>query len=367
MCMKTKGIIFKLELEGEGIVNFDTVKQKWILNQYKGTKHLVENLGNDNMSYAKKNFYKDGDDVSYKIKISSDCLRNDMFKNDVLAQTPSISHNPVLLHSYLASPSTLLRGYVFTDKSKDSIKRKSPITITDAEQTSNNLTVMDVHTTTTEKITKEDKDDKSGLSLFSKESIGKVSYESKGSINLNQLQFMGCDAVFDRYSMNPDNYSLFERFINQRIKNYGGLLGYYKLKTSVNDIPELGVLFSESDIEFMTKEALKRILSIHIKRATAYAKTKVLKIKLVKDSIDDNFNTDDGWITLKTEADIDNLSLGQIELFYEAVDTIEAKAVRTQILEEIKRVKKEEKDAKDTKDAKSKKDKKTNDTEEDND
>ena len=80
---KIKTIQFKLNLTGDGIVNFDSNEQKWI--HINNTTGLSGNR-NDNVSYAKKNFYKtnklDKDSkeiLDYKIKISSDCLKKAIF------------------------------------------------------------------------------------------------------------------------------------------------------------------------------------------------------------------------------------------------------------------------------------------------
>ena len=66
--MKVKNIIFKLEIQGDGIVNMDSNDQKWIHN---GFNSILRTNGNyNNVSFAKKNFYKDGDSLNFKIKIS---------------------------------------------------------------------------------------------------------------------------------------------------------------------------------------------------------------------------------------------------------------------------------------------------------
>ena len=70
-----KTILFKLELEGEGIVNFDSSSQRFLFN---GTKFKDLFHAHDNVKYAKKVLYQDENGVlsDYKIKISSACLRD---------------------------------------------------------------------------------------------------------------------------------------------------------------------------------------------------------------------------------------------------------------------------------------------------
>ena len=74
--MKIKSLNFKVELEGNGIVNYDSGDQKhlWNRESKKGNKNKFTSIDNNNM-YAKKTYYRNDDgELLYKIKISSDAL-----------------------------------------------------------------------------------------------------------------------------------------------------------------------------------------------------------------------------------------------------------------------------------------------------
>jgi hypothetical protein len=319
------------------------------------TSHLK--TSHSNVSYAKKNFYRDENGkLNYKIKISSDCLRNNMFRNDLVAQTPSIQHNDVLLYSYIATPLGMIRGYMFT--SKEVLKRKSPLTITDAEQTSNNKSYMEFKAKSGEKNTEKDKVD-SDTTIFNKETVGEIFYEAEGNINLSDLQFVGCDSIFDRVSFNSDLYeSLYKPYAEMNIPNFQAQLGFFTLTSSVVDMSEYGLKLSNENVVFLTKETLKKLLGIAILRNNSFARTHSLKVKLVYNPLVDTFKNEEGWITIKTIEDINNLDFN-VEDFYSIVEESKAKKLRQNIEEAYQQEQQKKKDKK----AKDKKAKTTEDEE----
>lgn len=324
--MKVKSIIFKTDLIGNGIVNMDSNEQKFIFN---GTDSHLKSF-HRNTSYSKKNFYRDEEgNLTYKIKISSDCLKNAMFKNDVISQSPKITHEDAVLYSYIASPMSLIRGYMFANKT-ETLKRSGAFNICDAEQTCNSVSYMETFSKSGEKITNDVDSDKSDNSFYKKETIGNISYSTIGSIDLMGLQFVSADQVFDRYSLNPDKFSIYKSFLKLRLNNFNSELGYYGIKNTVLDIPEFGFKLSDENVIELVKETLKRMLLINIKRKGAFANVSSLKIKLVYDPLVDTMSSKDNWIEIKTQEDIDNLSF-EVEDFYTEVNTENAKKLRADI------------------------------------
>ena len=307
---------FKIELEGKGIVNYDSLEQKSVFynEKSKNTEHLVSRY--NNISYSKKNFYRNEDgELDYKIMISSNALRNNIFRNDMISQIPSLTYNKNLLYSFIASPVGLIRGYLFMSKDNTTYKRSSPLTISYAEQITNNKSYLEFCSRGGEK--DEDKDkDKADTSIFNKETIGDIKYNCEGSINICDLQFISTDSVYDRCAFNIDEYDYFEKFIKLNIPNYEAEKGFFKLKTSVVNIGEQGVKLSNDTTMFLIKEILKRLLNIYITRATSYAKVSSLKIKLINnDNIFDS-NGDFGWIEIESIEDINKLNFDIFD-FYE--------------------------------------------------
>lgn len=324
--MKIKHVNFEIKLKGNGIVNFDSGDQKFLWNREskEGNKNKFSSA-NDNNVYAKKVYFRDdSNNLNYKIKISSDALRNAIFKMDAIATNPSISHHKSLLYSFIGSTMGLVRGYMFTGE--EIIKRKSPLTITAAIQTNNAESYMELHSRSGEKKINNDTDEKD-TTLFNKETIGDITYKAEGSINTQGLEFLSCDPIFDRYSFNSDDYNILKTFLKNTLPNFDGELGYYSLKSSVIDVAEYGIKLTNEQIVYLIKETLKRILALSIQRANAYVKLESLKIELVTDVINAKNNV---WVEIKTKEDVDNLDF-DIEEYYVLADESSAKKQREDI------------------------------------
>jgi hypothetical protein len=337
-----KSILLKLDLQGEGIVNYDSGEQKWIFNKKDSLRHMFHN--HENVSYAKKNFYTDENGVwSYKIKISSDCIKHNIFNDDLIAQSPAIVHHDHILYPYIGSTLSLIRGYLFAEKT-GSFKKTGSLQLCDAEQTNNAVSKLEFFCKSGGKTTNEGDTDKSDNTIFNKETIGEITYSSKGFIDLKELQFVSCDQIFDRYSFNPDKFDIYKKCLSKCLPNFNSELGYYKFKTSFVDIPEYGILLSSENVLYLVKETLKRILKLNIRNKNAYAKLNSLKIKLVQNVFVDTMESEDNWLEIKTLEDIDNLNF-EPELFYILENEEDANAKRSEI-EDCKKAKKEKKEKK---------------------
>lgn len=316
MNKKVKNVLLKIDINGTGIVNYDDNDQSkmyWDTSlQRMATKHK-------NVNYAKKNFYGDKDNLSYKIKISNNCLLHEIFGSHSVSQNPSITLNENLLNSYIGSPSLALRGYLFADK-KMTLKRKSAVCLTDAEQTCNAISYLE----TFSKSGKKNEDvDVTDNTFFKRETIGDISYSSMGYIDLMQLQFMSASLMFDRLALNPDQYELYKKFMSLRMPNFNSDLGYYIINNSVDLTPEYGFLFSNENMLSMVRQFLTNVLSMNIKRKSGIASTSSLKYKLVYDTLTDTFEDENGWIEIKTNDDINNVNF-EIENFYQSCDSKDA-------------------------------------------
>jgi len=331
--MMKKTILFKLELEGRGIVNMDSNDQKYLASK----THLKSGSGHNNVSYAKKDFYEDEDGkLKYRIKISRDTLMHDMYKNEIISQNPSILHHDALLYSYIGSPVSIVRGYMFANSNKNkSIKRKGAITFCDAEQTCNAVSNIETFSRSGDKVENDGTTDKKDNTFYHKETVGNIKYDAIGSIDLMALQFLTCDHVFDRYSFNPDHFDLYKEFLSKKLPNFNSKLGYYQLNDSSIDMPEYGVLLSNENILFLVKETLKKLIELNVRRKGAFAKTASLKIKLVENPIEDKVGDENGWITISDYSDIESLDF-ESTIFYSEVDLEVAKKQR-EVIEENKK------------------------------
>lgn len=356
---KIKTIQFKLELEGNGIVNFDSKEQKWTHNSNNTPLKYTKG---DNVNYSKKNFYKRIDSegkehLDYRIKISSDCLKKNIYGEDIIATSPNILHHDQILYNYISSPAALTRGYLFARKT-ESLKRKGAISLTDAEQIGNAFPYLDTNSKGEFKPEKTEEDDTSSNTYYNTENVGHMEYVSEGAIDLSALQLVSCDEILDRYSFNPDNFGLYKQSFDMHFGNVGNIkLGYHKLKSSVINLDERSILLSDDYVRIMVKKFLTDLLKLDIRKRKAYAKLKTLKIRLVDNPLKYTKSNEEGWVTISSEEDINNLvdDMSVYE-FYEEVDqtvAIEHRKVvednikdAKKIIESVKKVKASEKKAK---------------------
>lgn len=323
-----KSILFKINLKGRGIVNFDDSNQKYKLSKSEKTKHLYHR--HENVKYSKKHFYEDEDGImDYKIKISSSCIRKGLFNDIMVGQNTNFINNENLLLSQIASPYFILNGYLFTSKGRSSIKRKSSITICDAIQTNNSISMLECKTRSGYKET-----DGSDTTLFSEETIGDITYTTDGFIDLSELQFISLDDYYDRISFNPDLFDIYKKFIKTNIPSFDSKVGYYKIKNSVNSFPELGLKFSKDDVDYLVKYFLERIPKLLIRRNHSYVKFDSLEIKIVENAITDTFENPNNWIKISSIDDISSIKFLYDDKYIE-VDEDEAKKIKNTFKEEL--------------------------------
>jgi hypothetical protein len=324
-----KQILFRLGLVGNGCVNFDDSKtQAFTLKKLGIIDPSI--MINNNIKLAKKQIYNTGRTYinnkgeekpiyDYKLKISADCLRHHIYEHDVEAMTQAIMTDENIYCNYLLSDVGLTRGYMFA-KSVDgnTLKRKSPLTITDAIQTNNNVSnLMEVGSTTGER---------TDTSFFTVEKIGDVTYSAKGVIDLKTLAFVPADVRFDRAAVMTEwcEKGLIDRVLRF---HYGDeaqyKIGYFtsSAKYLTNTFAEYGIMLGDKIVNRLVKHILTNILKLDIRRNTAWTKCESLEIKIVNDLIKDTFeNEEGGWIKIYSENDINELQIICDSLFTEVTN-----------------------------------------------
>lgn len=316
--MLSQRIIFKLSIKGNGIVNYDSVEQKWFLRKFE---EFNKEFRTENLKFCKKSFEKNNncsDDSSDKksptgkVKIDSACIRYNIYKDISNIDNPNITHEDESLAKFIFSKVGITRGYLRQTQEKVTYKRASCLCITSAIDVSNQIPYMEVHTNYSVDGTtkKEEGNDKKKTSLYYSESVGEISYKAKGSINLNRLKFMSCSPEYGRMAfkdswLEGDN-PLIEKIF---IENYGYIpyeSGYYNTNPlcHTNRFPERGILFHDDFVREMVKFLLTQIRTLFIESATAMAYAVDMQAKIVTDGF--SVYDDKGWVSINSEEDIIN-------------------------------------------------------------
>lgn len=313
--MSIKSILFKGVITSSGIVNFDGKDAKWLLKKAK--EDCRNQLSHNNAKVAKHAFMLDGDKLSAVLKISKDCIRQSLFKEDQPFHNPAIVHAKKVLIKLLSSVAGLLRGYMFADVG---IKKKSAIYISDAVQISKNVSTIDIGTQNAPKVEKESAEDDAGLSLHFKESIGgNVDYEFEGALDLDELQFISLSQVYDRMAIDPNYMDIYLQNLETTLGSKPSGKAFYIKKTAVGGLPEEGVLLNSDQVKFLIGEFFKRFFNLEITRgACGRAWLKSLEVAPKQGGLENS-----GWRPVKNVDDIMAV-VDSVHSFYDGYDEAEA-------------------------------------------
>ena len=350
MVKKIKKIEFKLELEGNGVVNYDDAETQiptlTRLCDVERNNYLEKGKPRNNVQVAKKDFFKlaepivikntDGDIVrtithGYNLKISSDALRKAIFNDVEFHTTQAWCADPVFAY-YVTSVHSLLRGYAALEKKKNPLTRKSALSISSAIEDSGATVTLSVGTKTGSKeieTVPDGEKNKKSTSLRYKEDVGKTHYTTFGTIDVQSLQFLSADTDYGRLMIRPEwlegekfeDTILYKSFY-QHYKIFPGIVGSFTshLSTYSENISEYGIKLNDDFCKMLIKELIKRIATLSINRATSFVSATVLKIKFIENGFD-SLNKDEGWITIQSEADIDALDFDLFDFYTQVSDT----------------------------------------------
>ena len=281
--------------------------------------------------------------LSFAKKISAGCLRHSMFNEEMSRSNSSIIKQPLVLFNALARPEMIVRGYMFADDDIEiTLKKKSVFNITDALADGAMETIVRTEIGTRSgakksRDTKVDEDSKGDTSMFFTESVGEHDYTAKVEINLDEMQFMSVDTIFDRCSVdlsNSNNRDMFIRALENNFKSCGMTdvkTDQYYLKTSIcgDYYAEEGILFNKKAVDMLTKLILRKITNIVETRPSKGGMLSFVTMDLQVMMEDGSEET----ITINSAKDIDNYSFKCADTYVMADE--EAILNRTKLFEEL--------------------------------
>lgn len=320
--MKTKEILFKVTLKGQGIAQRDTNEQKYMYGKSENCGK-IDTKTKTNISLGKANFYtnpKFGIDeytkqYIRKLKISSAGLRHSIHREYIPFYSPVIFMNDKTRQEFLSKPDALLRGYMYApenDKNEESIetlsktiKKSSAYSITDAEITNDIISNIEVRTTSGER-TKN--------SFFFEESVGFTEYKSFGFIDLEKLCFLPTDNRADRICMYPDDRGVIVKNLQNLYGENSVQFGEFRKATTEDILYEEGIVLSNEIANELVKYLMNKVSNIFVGSKNCYAKTTKIEIKYVTDPINDY--GDENYITIfDSESKLNTINEVKFEQF----------------------------------------------------
>lgn len=277
---KIKTISFHVTLDGMGGVNWEGAngnKDAFVKAMIDlGLSPNVTNQKVKNIKWHKANYYIRDGKMVHVLKISADCIRHQMAgaKNSAITLIDSV------WAEYLASNEALVRGYFFPKEGEITTKRKSPLSVTDAEEVSGVISMIE---------NKSASGVRNDTSFFQQETFGSTVWEFTITLNLSELQFIPASDIYDRRAV-PRHL---ENTMLQKYRDKFGDVkdGYYKMKYASVDIPEYGYMLPQSAVRTLVNWYADTVRNIYILDATSHAKY----VKMTVSALDEDNNLVDNF------------------------------------------------------------------------
>ena len=279
MSNKTKSIIVSFTLAGHGAPNKEGKDGKFNWNAWARSVNKdadgnyvpnvqVVDAKNDNCTFAKANYYM-GDDgrIVRRVKISGDALRHSIFGS---VNNAAIKEDVTTWITFSTSHEGLVRGYLNPDKNGTTVKRKSPLTVTDAELDNGAISQIE---------NKSSSGVRTDTSFFAKEILGKSHFCGEAFIDLSELGVLSCCDTFDRPCVKEEFQQLFEK----KLSDNG--IGFKKvaLRKKSDFQPEICYQFDDATVNELVNILLWKISNIRIGNATEYAQFEGMKVTFVNE------------------------------------------------------------------------------------
>jgi len=326
-----KSILFKVVIEGSGIVNFDSNNQKYLWN----CQENVERCYYNNVSFGKARYYKsnqktdNGNDIFERVPvISADCIRHNLYEFEMSTHLPNIMHDDNLLLNFVATPTAIERGYLFALRGS-CWKRKSPLHFGYAKAVNYSAPALETYSNSQQKTGKDKSEEAAETSFFKREVRGDTKYELVGGITTEELAFISMSEIHDRMAFPIDYKDIFREKLSLNIGSEVSQAGYFKKNGDIYDIPEFGILLTQEQVRFLVIDILKRLARFNLSRTTTgTAETTRLEIKFVKDPLVDTPKNPDGWVEFYNNFQINENSINSIVFKegYSAISNLDEKA-----------------------------------------
>jgi hypothetical protein len=327
MKKKINKVSLIVDINGYGLVNYNGSE---VPNRFYAQMKDASGRPNKNGTFGKENIYTqiitDGDGNTKEIKIPKKIISSNLLRKEILGDENSVNADKLITNdklrvAFLSQDNVIARGFMCAGRNDTTLKRKGGLTVLDAEQTSNTITWLETRTK---------EGDRDSTSLHFKETCGDIEYQSEIFFDIKQLQFISIDDNYDRMSLTEKDVNGFINHIDSRYGEGNATFGNWGT-THLNVIGEQGIVLSNKVVGNIIRETIKRILTIDIKRANAFAKTSSVKVALGYEGDDINLLSSPTYKTINSIEEYDAL-IGDTEI---GIDFLHIDAPRIEKMEKI--------------------------------
>lgn len=308
-----KSVDFKIIASGFGVVNWNgntPVKgddgkdlNNHLMPKLRGYSNETGQISEKGHRYKKK-----ASEINFKetpLYVSQNCIRHHLFKDQsydmhYASKSGTINNQKHLLLSI----SGLLRGYVIP---ASQCKRKSPLLITDFVDTLGNGNFEQFGNSGA----------KDSNSIYSKTTFGTTLYEAKGSISIEDLQFISLDKKFDRESLTIKNEKDGIELANELTIFLKTLTGNDNVGCEFGAFYRVGSIYKELEQGIrLNQEAIKELVLLQIEMIENLSITQA-KGFLQVDSIEVDYNDSKKMFRLDNDSiNISNYKHTDFAIYY---------------------------------------------------
>lgn len=316
-----------------GCVNYDGPEAKYALTALGLYRKNPNGKDGDNNKFAKRHFNPENPS-QFRYSVSGECQKKAIYNDTMAMESPDRAKIPHMMPIIAAHPDMISRGYVIAGQMTN-LHKSSALCLPDAEETGpwRDTIVMDFHSRSGEKNLKEERKTGDGkdTTIYKSENVGRGEYKTHGFINVENLQFISADPIFDRQAILVDggiDEKIFLDELKKNMVNFTPELRYWFRKNNYlgDKAAEYGVLLNDDSVDMLIKRILKKILSVKIERSYAWLRLKDLSIRVICDGNPSQFKV--------TAEDIDDLYF-EPHIWYEEA-TIEQYKENERLNEEMK-------------------------------
>ena len=328
-----KSITGKVTFNGTGSINNDSNYQKNVLSELGFKVNGAKSSFYGNVTYHKKEFFKENGKNKFRYKVSHDCIRHAMFNEEMPYYNGGLILLPQVLYNGITSPTMIARGYMFAEDGL-SIKKKSAFCISDAlsKDVCDKIVVETCSRAgergeeKTYEVIDENGETKiiteGATSLFARENVGEHEYEATFGIDLTELQFIPLDDFYERKSANINTKELLELYTSCMKRNFETSEEIekkpYYLKTSImgEECAEEGILLTEEMVNKVIHTILNNLIKTRIERPSQGGFFNFKSMELTINFADGSEKT----TTVTSENDINDIFFGYEQVYFEADD-----------------------------------------------
>ena len=326
----------------DGPVNFEHGKKRFeLLAAGMRGNHAFQH---DNVRIAKMNRYLVGEGADAKVmyvqKISSECIRHQLFDLIYSSGNPEANMHNDTLDEKLSNLGYLLRGDLILKTGQPTIKRASTAHVGMMEAVAHNgITAepsWEISSNSGPRGGGDTGEDVMGAtSMRFTQASGKTYWRGDATLEIGEIGFIPVSEKFDRLSVPPDRVQTFIEKLSRRIGSQVAQPAHYYKRGSTIRVPEEGILLTQEQVmKVVCLFLFEGFRTLQIQRAGACFDLDHIEVKPMYNALTDKRDDPAGYVKVQYPSELP-FTAQDLRQGYELADTEEAEELNAEIAESV--------------------------------